>query len=392
MSLSLANNFISGACLQGFKDPQKESLVKAFDKINIESGNISISEELDRVLDQITEMDMLYSTYLKTHCCFMRFIINLCWWKSSAHGSYVSCRRALVGRVAAGYENKMITLLTCKYFLKSESHRLFCDAALKQAIANTHQKKDVRGLVWTVVNTKGVTNYLIGTMHQGTKAMAQAKGVVEAIQSSEKFFTEKGLLYSWWKSAHFPLMTKDWRFLFILDRHIALEARKKNKANFALDNVKLEKETDKVVEEIRKESSEKTRTIDLTKEAPAIDYFTSPKLKVDSSHPLVAEIGKIYLPQTINLWQKGDESEIIEFHKPFFTKDIYALADLRTKAWLEHSFESYGSEKSFPGLIQQIREANKPICIAVGDAHCMGADISLVEEFRKAGFQVSRFE
>jgi hypothetical protein len=114
-------------------------------KISADTRVASTSDEFDSVLDQLSEMDSLYQTYLKTHCCFMRFIINLCWWKSSAHGSYLSCRRALVGRVAAGYENKMITLLTCKYFLKSKSHRLFCNEALNQAIANTHRKKDVRG-------------------------------------------------------------------------------------------------------------------------------------------------------------------------------------------------------------------------------------------------------
>lgn len=391
MSSSVLSNFTSCFSSHCFKNSKKETLIKAFDKVNADTRIASTSFEFDRVLDQVNEMDRLYHAYLNTHCCFKRIIIVLCWWKSSATGSYLSCRRNLVGRVAAGYENKMITLLACKYFLGQKSHRNFCSEVLEQAITNTHRKKDVHGFVWKVTNSKGVTNYLIGTIHQGTKAMGQAKGIVKAIESSEKFFTELGLLNSW-KSPYASSM--DSRFPFHMDVHIALEASKRKKPIFALDNIKLEKATIKAVEEIRKnQSSTTSKKIDFSKEAPSAKYFVSPQLKFDSNHPIIGKkFWKIVIYQYFNLWQKGDQSELIEFAKQIESDDSYALADLRTKAWLKNSYKSNDSEKALPGLIRQIQDANKPICIAVGTSHCFGSKISLVEEFKNAGFEVSRFE
>lgn len=59
------NNFTHYFSSQCFKDSKKEALIKAFNKISADTGIASTSDEFDNVLDQISEMDSLYQTYLK---------------------------------------------------------------------------------------------------------------------------------------------------------------------------------------------------------------------------------------------------------------------------------------------------------------------------------------
>lgn len=89
---------------------------------------------LDRFLETVSDTQSSYKVYLKTHHWFIRIFLNLYWWKNSVHGAYRNSYRCLVGRVAKGYENKMISLLACKHLPKEKCHREFCADALEHAI------------------------------------------------------------------------------------------------------------------------------------------------------------------------------------------------------------------------------------------------------------------
>lgn len=366
----------------------KTSLISYYQEIEHQIAGLSMStgKELDGALRLIDELEENYQTYLKTNCWILRFFINLSPWKSSVHGSYSRTLRALAGRVAVGYEDKILTLLFCKHFLTKHTHRSFCALALDQVITNISITKEVQGFVWKVVNDQGVTNYLIGTIHMGTRQMAYAKGIQEAIHNSDRFFTEKGLILKIWKSSYFPLYSWDLRFSFILDRYIAQAAAAKDKPNYLLDNFQMTREVNEKVKEIRSRGV-KNSSLHLDSEIPSSGYFGQKSIPNDPRWKKVrSELSKAYSIQLIQTWMKGQERDV------GLTEDTRTLCDERTKAWLHSSYGSFFSRNALPGLIDQIRHTQKPICIAVGALHCTGSEVSLVDEFQKAGFSVSRCE
>lgn len=392
-----------------FKWQEKESLVKYFHAIGSQFMKISTAKELDLALEKVQEMDKKYQTYLKTYCCFMRFLIGLCWWKSSVHDALLHSRRALIDKVAKGYADKTLTLLTCKYFLEDKSLRLFCTESLNKTVADTYQKKEAKGFVWRVTNSQGITSYLLGTIHELPKKelltglIAQNKGIQEAINSSEQFFTETG-----WQKLFLKLHRYD---LFVLDGYVSLRAYSKKKPIFALDNDKSLSAADKI-------KKDRMEAVDIPfVEIPSAPFFGLEKHKIPERFDLSSYVEEQHakypsLPPSIRtIAAKSLCEDVKKFKKEFRainlihrmyewqTGQLSAFScaaidserDTRTKAWLEHSFESFDSEQPLPGLLAQIREAAKPICITVGAGHCLSSRVSLIEEFQKAGFTVSRW-
>ena len=356
-------------------------------KLTSASRTTTSSKELDEALAKVSEMDDKYCAYLQTHCFVVQFFIHICWWESSVHGSYRSAKHSLAGRVAEGYENKLLTLLACKCFLKKAIYRDFCANALNTAISTIYQRTVVRGFTWKITNATGITSYLIGTIHQGTSAFANAPGVQEAINNSEKFFTEKGLICKYFKCSYSPLLTWNWRFLFVFDRYIALQAHAREKPNYILDHDSLVEETDRKIAELKEHNSSKL----YPEEMPSRELLCSDRIKSESElNNYRSQVNSIALVQSICFQQRGDEKESIEFDNKTRSDDRDILCNHRTQGWLNKTYESFSSKTPMPGLIDQIRNATKPICIAVGKGHCTGNQISLMDEFQKAGFTVTR--
>ncbi len=344
---------------------------------------IATKEEFEQVLDTLDEMEEKYQTYLKTHSTIVRFFLDLCGWRST-HGSYQSALHALAGRLAAGYEDKLITLGYCEDLLMNPLHHNFCSKALDQVISNIYHQKAEKGFVWKIVNLQGVSNYLVGTIHLGTSDMGKVKGVREAIDRAEEVYTEVGLA-----------RTNDLRllndhpvrlpFLFCLDAYITRNAYEKGKKIYSLDNIELRK---RVAMETK--TGEECLFSHTIKECPDSKYFgVKDYVKVEPEKKSENYIGFYeYLSsiESTRNWKRGNETDS-EIHE---ATRIYC--DERTKAWLSHSYDSLDSTKPLPGLIDRIQSAAKPICIAVGLRHCIGSEVSLVDEFQKAGFAVSRIE
>ncbi len=343
---------------------------------------IASSNEFGRVLDTLDAMEEKYQTYLKTHSTIVRFFLNLCWWKSSTHRSYQAAVRSLAGRVAIGYEDKLYTLVACKHLLVNPLHRNFCSKALDRAVSNIYHRKAEKGFVWRIENQMGVTNYLVGTLHMGTNDMGKVKGVQEAIDHAEEFCTEVGLAGK--LSDDTPL--KPFPFSFVLDLYIPRHGYEKGKKIYSLDNIELRKR----VEMDRRDKNMKS---DISfNEVPEPKHFGVNEIQFDWSAKkearVLSEIADYYSGiQAIGDWKRGDEQE-----KESISESFSVLCNERTKAWLNSSYDSMTSTQPLPGLIDRIKFATKPICTAVGLSHCIGLKVSLVDEFQKAGFTVSRIE
>lgn len=385
----------------GYFQTTKE-LVDYYNKIEVsKEAAPSNGVELAAVFDKIEEMDKKYRIYLKTHCCFVRFLLTLCFWRSSVHGAYMYSCRILINRVSEGYKDKAVSLYVMKKFLKNPISRSFCRKIFKTVYQQTKNAKNMKGFIWKIVSPKGVNHFLIGTSHRGTKHMLKIRGIEQAMNQAEEFFTELGANMDWLPSGNIPW----WKLKRIsglrvpMDTYITAIAHKRKKAILALDTSKIR--TVSKMREAQFNAANNAKgikpltggVVNIQQEhLPSKKYFLSTSdakelFDLEQQDPnrkcwiLAQQI------QLINLWQKGD----VALLQGLYGRKI--SSDERTKTWLKHAFSSYESHDPLPGLYERIANSEKSICIAVGAYHCMGnaeSKVSLIDAFQKMGCKVSR--
>jgi uncharacterized protein YbaP (TraB family) len=375
LNLSFLGSSVRGAYIYA----SKAHLIKDFKKIEEQEQHIKIQD--------IANMETKYNEYLKIHHFVIRIFMNLCFWRSSAHSALSVALDSHEHKTAEQSSlGAIFSILVSKDLLKSRTQRSFYNGAirkLKRTLNSEIEKgrKNPKGLIWRIENSSGVQSYLIGTIHYKSKYFIKAKGVQEATQKAETTFTEIS-------SIGLGTMT-------IFDSWILRQSWKRKKSNSALDSDKLRRET-KIKEGESKKLNPKYPMM-------AIDFQTHfsgllPFFKKQEADKLAKKVNGEFVHLTKKItsatkelsnlsklkltmhWQRG-ESEVLKGFVAYTSSNCdYDSSDERTKVWLNES------------LLERIKTTTKPICIGVGLAHCIGQKVSLVEEFEKAGFKVTRFE
>ncbi len=356
----------------------KTNLIKLFNAFEEETTEFNFVEKdsYETYTDSLTVLHQRYESALKTHNAFVRFFLKLCWWRSSLCGSYNRCLKVAAKKIADKYAGNLFQILLPRYVLPNKVHRVVFRLAFEHVIKNLNTR-EITGFNWKVTNQMGVTSYLIGTIHRGTRHMQQQPFITEAIENAQTFFTEVGA----YKAVE---NLKCGKYPYCLDGMIAKKALSQKKPIYALDNSSdelygmLDQINLQTASPVTSELPKQTAPPDLTALFPHVSSRRMSKLKT--------QLKEYSFESMLEAWQVGHEATIGKIFKPHVTED----SDKRTLSWLNQSWTAYPIGLKCPGLIEAIQNATKPILIAVGTGHCVGLGVSLVKKFDEAGFKVVR--
>lgn len=239
----------------------------------------------------------------------------------------------------------------------------FILSAINIAKKDIEDRQDNIGILYEVTNAKGVTSYLVGTIHMGNEAMVNQPQMVHCFQDAKEVTMEIGesvqakLLYQ------LRALNPFTNFKHCMDLKLATLACQANKTVIGLETPDEQKE---VLEKMMQEG----RAL---------------------SFPFMSEQACCYLQghrdfisyEMVEAWQNGDDETLeflaFELSHPAINRIMF---EDRNRKWTSNAPEG-------KGLIQKLQETEYPIGIAVGAGHLYGGT-GLIQVCKSSGLNVRR--
>lgn len=216
-------------------------------------------------------------------------------------------------------------------------------------------RTDSNGFFYQITNQNGISSYLIGTIHFATAHMCNNQKMKEILDQASEVITEVGddpTVFG--ADPRVPIG----RQMRAIDGMVTYMARERSLTITGLETAAWQREAcAKLLEHVRK--NEDNQCIDEGYARRHLNY-------------LVYEM--------IGAWQVGDAAEMMLVTDCTLGFSAKKFSADRTKQWVENPQNS---------LIDKVKMAKLPICIAVGTDHCIGTN-GLINFFTTNGLEVKK--
>lgn len=315
---------------------------------------LASSAQIDKMKDPKVSTETLVALAISANEKFnqVKAVINADSPLIEAHQQFID---KLASKAAENFKGKLVKLIDRKIGSSTSPQEVeFLEKVVNVAIENIENRTKNEGFLFTVTNAKGVTSYLIGSLHKATQSMTQNQQMLDAVQNSNELITEIG----YGTQAKSELESGD---LY----------GPSNKLRYATD-LTLTK-----LAESRNITISGLSTIPEQKSA----YFklagsmSSSPIKAETLQRITAHAPYLF-HENADAWQEGSEKKILRIMKELNHPKVVSYIDDLTENWSV-------------GLIKKLQETEHPISIVVGTGHCLG-DKGLPKIFSDAGLSVER--
>lgn len=317
-------------------------LIKIFEAIEQEAYNSTAPDEIKA------------RTYQKMSISYEKVAYWSWWDNSDASLSTVFHRatQALLESSARVYKGKLAEIYASYVDLSKEEdkpqERLeYLSAVIDILVKQIPERQSPQGFVWKVTNAKGVDSYLIGTMHAANRFMVEAPLVREAMKAPQK------LIFEFASPLFFALAKTEALFTrtVFFEGYLYQEAKQRGIQTEQLDTF-----------------MEGCQALYSVIQNPQ-SYVLSSSPKRLQQADLVEHARKsntsIYNALLTEAWQNGNLNECP-------ASGSHSSQCQRNRKWIDDR-----------GLIQQLKNTNETITVAVGLSHLIDIDPTILEAASK---------